>query len=86
MNHFLKKNKTKFKKSDKKMYNIDTNIQKNVNQINYLQQIEDLNTELKDYKEKNKIITNKFQQTKKERDDLKKENKELMEQVAHMQN
>ena len=68
------------------MYNIDTNIQKNVNQINYLQQIEDLNTELKDYKEKNKIITNKFQQTKKERDDLKKENKELMEQVAHMQN
>jgi len=39
---------------------------------------------LKDFKDKNRIITNKFQQAKKERDDLKKENKELLEQVASM--
>lgn len=51
-----------------------------------MQQIEDLTKELQDSKDKNKIITNKFQTCKKERDDLKKENKELHDQVAHMQN
>lgn len=42
--------------------------------------------ELEDLKEKNRIITAKFQTVKKERDELKKENADLQEQVSLLQN
>lgn len=42
------------------MYNIESSIEKNNNQINYLSQIDELKRELQDFKDKNKIITNKF--------------------------
>ena len=43
----------------------------------YLTQIDNLKKELEEVKKENKIISNKFTTTKKERDDLKNENKEL---------
>ena len=43
-------------------------------QTNYLHQIEELQKEISDLKDKNKIITHKFHQAKKERDELKVEN------------
>ena len=43
----------------------------------YLTQIDALKKELEEVKKENKIITGKFTTTKKERDDLKNENKEL---------
>ena len=53
----------------------------NIENINgtlaYLTQIENIQKELEEVKDKHKIITNKFQTCKKERDDLKTENKEL---------
>jgi len=43
----------------------------------YLTQIDNLKKELEEVKKENKIISNKFTSTKKERDDFKTENKEL---------
>jgi hypothetical protein len=43
----------------------------------YLTQTDSLKKELEEVKKENKIITGKFTATKKERDDLKNENKEL---------
>ena len=40
--------------------------------------------EIADLKEKNRVMTQKFQACKKERDDLKKENRELQDQVASL--
>ena len=55
-------------------------------QLAYLTQIDNLKKELEEVKKENKIITGKFTTTKKERDDFKNENKELQDQVAHLQN
>jgi len=46
-------------------------------QLAYLTQIDNLKKELEEVKKENKIISNKFTTTKKERDDFKTENKEL---------
>jgi predicted nuclease with TOPRIM domain len=45
----------------------------------------ELQKELLDTKDKLKIITNKFITVRKERDQLKQENKELQEEVMHLQ-
>ena len=42
-------------------------------------EIDDLKKDIIDLKEKNRVITQKFQACKKERDQLKVENKELLE-------
>ncbi len=55
----------------------------NIENINgtlaYLAQIENMQKELEEVKDKYKIVTNKFTACKKERDDLKNENKELQD-------
>lgn len=50
------------------------------------QQYSQMMKEITDLKEKNRVMTQKFQSCKKERDQLKKENTELQEQVASLQN
>ena len=40
--------------------------------------------EIADLKEKNRVMTQKFQAAKKERDELKKENRELQDQVSNL--
>ena len=45
--------------------------------LSLLQELDQLKKEVFELKDKNKIITQKFQSCKKERDELKQENKEL---------
>ena len=56
---------------------LDQSIQNSQSTIGYLQQIDELKKELFDLKDKNKVLQDKFQKCKKDRDDLKTENKEL---------
>jgi FtsZ-binding cell division protein ZapB len=58
-------------------HNATTNMDNIGGQLAYLTQIDNLKKELEEVKKENKIITNKFNTTKKERDDFKGENKEL---------
>jgi len=58
-------------------HNVNHNIENINGTLAYLTQIENIQKELEEVKDKHKIITNKFQTCKKERDDLKTENKEL---------
>ena len=47
--------------------------------------IQDLQKDLADTKEKLKIVTQKFANTRKERDQLKTENKELQDEIIQVQ-
>lgn len=64
------------------MFNMETPPDK----VNYLQKIEELQLEIVALKDKNKVMTQKFQTAKKERDEFKAMNLELQEQVAKLQN
>jgi FtsZ-binding cell division protein ZapB len=44
----------------------------------------ELQAELLDYKEKLRIMTQKFSSTRKERDQLKQENKELQQEIISL--
>ena len=67
-----------------KTYQHSSNMDNIGGALAYLTQIDNLKKELEEVKKENKIISNKFTTTKKERDDFKTENKELQDQVSHL--
>mmetsp|Transcript_9950 Transcript_9950/g.9835 ORF Transcript_9950/g.9835 Transcript_9950/m.9835 type:complete len:110 (+) Transcript_9950:236-565(+) len=62
-------------------YSDENNVSSNLPQ----QSVAELQKELAETKDKLKIITNKFITVRKERDQLKQENKELQDEVMHLQ-